>query len=299
MSVQEVAARHYVQRQSLVGSVIQAVALWWTYLDRRDLSGSWEAVVRPGLVDVLTTTQRGVASTADTYLAELDREWGVISDPFGTIEPEGFAGLTADQRSIEGLMDQALLRTRVELLAGTPMEDALRVGELQAQKYLVAETQDAGRVADEAAMVMRPTYVGFYRYLQLPSCARCVVLAGRWYKWSEGFQRHDRCDCLHVPTPVAAPAEGRPIEDPMAALATGQVTGLSKADLQAIQEEGADLGRVVNAKKGGLRTIQSHPRARTRRLSPDLIYRRAGGNREEVARLLAASGYILPTSTSS
>lgn len=299
MTVQEAAVEHYQERRTLVASVIQAVVLWWAYLNRQELDESWLATVRPGLVELLTTAQNRAAAGADAYLDRLDAEWGLSGQaPSGLVVPEGFAGAAADQRPLESLLDQSFLRTKVLLAAGSPMEEALRGGMVSAQRVAVTETQDAGRGADQAAIVARPQYVGYYRYLQLPSCDRCVVLAGRWYKWSDGFDRHDRCDCEHVAAPDVD--AGREVLDPAtidptAAVRSGQVSGLSAAERRAILEEGADLGRIVNAKRSGLRTAGG-PARRGRKLSTDAIYRMAAGSREEAVRLLAESGYIVPTS---
>jgi hypothetical protein len=35
--------------------------------------------------------------------------------------------------------------------------------------------------------------IGYIRLLTPPSCARCVILAGRFYRWSDGFKRHPNC----------------------------------------------------------------------------------------------------------
>src|SRR5690606_31251703 len=89
------------------------------------------------------------------------------------------------------------------------------------------------------------------RHLNLPSCSRCAVLAGRVYRFSDGFQRHPGCDCVMIPTTVAAPDL---TYDPAQLARDGRVTGLSKSDLRALGE-GADFNQVVNvrAKKAGLR----------------------------------------------
>ena len=47
--------------------------------------------------------------------------------------------------------------------------------------------------------------VGYVRMLNPPSC-RCSVLAGRFYRWNNGFLRHPKCDCVHVQTPATARA---------------------------------------------------------------------------------------------
>lgn len=103
------------------------------------------------------------------------------------------------------------------------------------------------------------------------------------------------------------------------------MTGLSKADRRALAD-GADLNQLVNAKNGSLRRVNFGP-GRTvtttnagvtsrgiagkrlgdlrktegsryrvsanMRLTPDSIYRTAGGDRDLAMRLLKRHGYVL------
>lgn len=89
--------------------------------------------------------------------------------------------------------------------------------------------------------------------------------------------------------------------DPKAAVRSGQVTGLSTSDTEAL-DEGADLNQVVNARRGrsGMTTTEGATRGGLagqrlggrQRLTPDAIYRVAEGRTEAVA-LLRANGYLL------
>lgn len=147
--------------------------------------------------------------------------------------------------------------------------------------------QDAGRAAESVAAAVRPD-VWHVRFLSPPSCSRCVALAGRVYRYSEGFLRHPNCDCVMIPTTVAAPDL---IQDPAELLAQGQVTGLSKADAKAIAD-GADFGQVVNVRtrKAGLREA-GRALARAGRPTPEAIYRMAS-SRSEAVELLGKFGYV-------
>jgi hypothetical protein len=149
--------------------------------------------------------------------------------------------------------------------------------------------QDAARAAESVAVAVRPD-VRFVRYLTLPSCSRCAVLAGRVYRYSQGFLRHPNCDCVMLPTTVAAPDL---VQDPAELAKAGQVRGLSRADMLAI-EQGADFNRVVNvrSKKAGLRQA-GRVLARAGRPTPEGIYAVTGDDRAEAVRLLKQYGYIL------
>lgn len=121
---------------------------------------------------------------------------------------------------------------------------------------------DAGRSAMGVFTASRTQEVGSIRVLTPPSCARCAILAGRWYRWSDGFQRHPRCDCQMLPA-----SRNESLYDPYAAYESGQIGsyrtmpdgskrfegGITKAQRQAI-DAGADINQVVNASRG-LQTV--------------------------------------------
>jgi hypothetical protein len=155
-------------------------------------------------------------------------------------------------------------------------------------RLIASLVQDAGRSAESVAIAARPQ-VGYVRYLSPPSCARCAVLAGRVYRWSEGFLRHPNCDCVMLPTTIEA-SSGL-ITDPLDLVERGQVTGLSKADLRALND-GADLNQVINVRRvaAGLREA-GRVLARRGRLTPEGIYRIASDRAEAVA-LLGRFGYL-------
>lgn len=146
---------------------------------------------------------------------------------------------------------------------------------------------DAARAAESVAVAVRPD-IYHVRFVNPPCCSRCAILAGRVYRYSDGFLRHPGCDCSMTPTTVASPLR----QDPDELVRNGQVTGLSKADMQALRD-GADLNQVVNvrSKKAGLLEA-GHALTRGGRPTPAGIYRLAGDDRERALELLARHGYI-------
>lgn len=148
--------------------------------------------------------------------------------------------------------------------------------------------QDSGRAAESVAIAARPG-VQHVRHLTLPSCSRCAVLAGRVYRYSEGFKRHPGCDCTMIPVTVASPDFTYNLDE---LVRQGQVTALSKADRRAVLD-GADLGRVVNVRrtKAGL-TESGRVLRRRDRMTPEAIYRQTGDDREAALALLKAQGYL-------
>ncbi len=149
--------------------------------------------------------------------------------------------------------------------------------------------QDAGRTAATIDIGRRPALTGYVRSLNPPSCSRCAVLAGRVYRYSTGFQRHPRCDCLMTPTTEAIGPEL--ITDPTDLIAKGQIRGLSQADMDALQA-GADLGQVVNVRRRAAGLSEgSSVMERGGRPTPAAIMRSAA-DRQDVVRLLTTHGYI-------
>lgn len=149
-------------------------------------------------------------------------------------------------------------------------------------------TQDAGRAAQSVSVATREN-VAYVRHLNLPSCSRCAILAGRVYRWSTGFQRHPGCDCVMIPTTLA---NDDLTYDPVELARNGQMTGLSKADRQAVLD-GADVGQVVNIRGRAAGLSESGTvLLRAGRMTPEAIYRVADGDRQRALDLLAQHGYV-------
>lgn len=154
------------------------------------------------------------------------------------------------------------------------------------ERLVESLVQDAARTAESVSTAVRAD-IWHVRYLSPPSCSRCAVLAGRVYRYSDGFQRHPNCDCVMIPTTVA---KAQPL-DLEQMVRDGQVTGLSKADRRALAD-GADLNQIVNVRRkaAGL-TESGRVLDRAGRPTPEGIYRMASSRTEAVA-LLRRFGYV-------
>jgi hypothetical protein len=249
-------------------------------MDFADLDGSWLSV-GPRVTGVVSLAQLGAARDGAAYVPRTLVSLGADVDPDGDVVPGSFAGVASDGRSLSGLLDGAKVHAKAaqSLDAGGSWLDA-------AVHTMVS---DAGRSAASVAIAARPR-VGYVRMVNPPCCSRCAALAGKWFRYNTGFMRHPHCDCTHVPAMRDA-APGLTSDPPLDA-----VTGLSVAERQAA-EHGADLGRIVNARRGssGMTTTEGTTRrgqfAGRRRLTPDGIFRVAS-DREETVRLLRAYGYL-------
>ena len=104
--------------------------------------------------------------------------------------------------------------------------------------------QDAGRAAESSCHRRCGPRSATSGISSPPSCSPLRGPRGRVYRYSEGFQRHPRCDCTMIPTDARQPGF---THDPVELMRQGLVTGLSKADQKAI-DDGADLNQVVNVR---------------------------------------------------
>lgn len=213
----------------------------------------------------LAPLQMIAALLAERDIGQMIQEQGINRPAAARLNPQAFA------------TPEPLFRQMVEASPSAEQEEWVR-------RFAESLLQDAARAAESARLAVSRT--GYVRHVNPPCCGRCAVLAGRVYRWSDGFERHPNCDCYHVP--VADDTE--PVS-PETLVERGQVTDLSKADLRAISD-GASISSVVNVrlKSAGLREA-GEVLSRGNRLTPAGIYRIASSH-DEAMELLARYGYI-------
>lgn len=217
------------------------------------------------VASVVALHQATAARQAPTAVTSMLSEQGIENAADALLNSLAFVTLT---NQVEAMVERAAL-------------------DYEFDRLVAGLVQEAGRGAEQVALTVIPR-VGYVRYLNPPSCSRCAILAGRVYRYSEGFLRHPGCDCIHVPTSVANPAF---VHDPVDLARQGLVTGLSKADRRALAD-GADMSRVVNVKsrRAGLSTPDG-ALIRGGRPTPAGIYAAASSREDAIERLIAA-GYI-------
>lgn len=237
----------------------QAAATAATQVRQQGVRAVWQTVTRFQLAQAVLAPR-----AVDRMLAEQDSE----VDPLAALNPAAFTV------PLDGL-DQMLAEIESDMDA-------------EFERLVASIVQDAGRAAEQVAIAARPG-VQHVRHLTLPSCSRCAVLAGRIYRYSEGFKRHPGCDCVMIPVTVASPDFTYDLNKLVQA---GQVTGLSKSDRQAIAD-GADLSRLVNVRRTAAGLIESgRVLRRAGRLTPEAIYR-VTDDRDAAIELLKANGYLI------
>ena len=225
--------------------------------------------------------QRAAAMDAALTVGQMLDEQGIDAPLEGRVNTDRLGGVASDGRPLGSLLDQAQNDAEFGLIVATQL-------------------QDAARVAAGLSITGRPRVQGYIRMLNAPSCARCVLLAGKWFGWNTGFARHPLCDCRHVP--AAENAAGDLRTDPRKAFEAGQVKGLTQAETKALQD-GANYGQVINAR----RSVYMDPAGRkfTResttkrgsspgpRPTPEAIYQTFGDDRAAAIRALQKFAYLI------
>lgn len=308
MALPEASQRHYARQQRLTAAAVAAARTSWAGMSIDNLDRSFLRV-GPRLVTLTASMQRAAVTDAIAYVPRVLDEQGIGSEPAGRTAIAPFVGVASDGRPLESLLYEPVIRTKQLIGQSATADRAMHGGIATLERIIATQIADAARAAVSVGIASRPR-IGWVRMLSTPSCSRCAVLAGRFYRWNEGFDRHPRCDCRHIP--VTENVAGDLTTDPRKAIEAGQVSGLSKADTKAILEAGADPAQVINATRkgaavttaGGLKATTSGTTRRglagkrlrasgeSVRLRPEAIYETAA-SREEAIGLLRRHGYLI------
>lgn len=206
-----------------------------------------------GLLDAFLPYQLAMADDAQRSTPDMLEEQGIDPHPVAQVVTSQLLGVASDGRPLATLLDYARTRSDFDMIVQTQLADVAR--------------QSAS-----LANAVRPQVTRYTRVLNLPSCARCIVLAGREYRSPVAFQRHPRCDCKAVPSDRAnaqdvtvdgsrafdfyKPAAVLDREHPGMSVKERQALGiLSQEDVFTVAgakaiRDGADLNQVVNARRG-------------------------------------------------
>jgi hypothetical protein len=227
---------------------------------------AWERREVSRLARLMAVLQMQAARDAQAAVGEALAEQSIVAPAVAVIAPEAFRG-ASDGRTLTGLFAQARSWPSLEAMVTT-------------------QIADTGRAATSVATAVRPKVKGYIRNVGATCCSRCAILAGRFYRYSDGFKRHENCKCTMVPSD-----SDEHIDSPDELFRQGRITDLSKADAEAVRD-GADMGVVVNVRrsKAGL-TEMGAVLERGGRVTPAGIYRLAS-DRDDAIRLLTKHGYV-------
>lgn len=244
------AASFYRRQQRTSARAVLAARRAWRRLDFQDLDGSWPAVERL-LLPLMVAAQTASADSGADYVDRVLAEQDIDADAEAQVRTVALVGVASDGRDLDTLLYSPVTAVKARVGDGWDQQAAMTSGQSVLDRIVATQVQDIGRVAVGLAMVARPSVHGYTRMLNPPSCSRCAVLAGKFFRWNTGFQRHPHCDCVHIPTQESL--AGDLTTDPNAYFhslnQTDQNRLFTNAGAQAIRD-GADLGQVVNARRG-------------------------------------------------
>jgi hypothetical protein len=245
------AAEHYRQQQArAVATADQVAALWRTVGDDFDLG--WSRI-GGSVFAAVVAGQTAAAAEGLAYVPTVLDEQGIDGTAVATIDPNRFAGGTSDGRPVEYLLGAAPIKAKQAMATVPDVQAALVAAGDWLTTITLDAVRDANRDATAAQMGVTPDAQGWVRMLNPPSCRRCLILAGKFFRWNQGFLRHPRCDCRHIPSRESL--AGDLTVDPYAYFhgldTAGQDRLFGKADAQAIRD-GADVYRVANVRMRGL-----------------------------------------------
>lgn len=297
------------------------VAQLWSAVHLSDIDGSW-ADVAPALVAKIVAAQFFAASLASGYLQHHQRAAGLI--PRGPrIQPRAFTGFAASGAPLVEPLSLAPIRIKQAIDRGLVGPQALNAGLAHVDGVAESEMQEASRGVMDVGLNTEPNYRGYLRHPNPGACGRCLILANKFYRSNEGFERHPACRCTHEPILVGQEflnlPDARERFDKLSAAEQDRAFGKPGAD--AIRT-GSDPAQVVNARAGMTKAGESFTRQGTtkrsfsgrrlerngqelvkrkgdryksvgRRLSPAGCRKFSDGDPERYRQLLFDNGYIL------
>lgn len=307
------AREHHRSQQRLSTLTVLAARRVWGRLGVGNFDRAW-ATLGPQLVVLLAAAMERAAEESAAYVPVVTAQVGLDPAQAGVVDAAALALTASDGRPLDTLLYQPVIAARTAMARGSDVRTALGTGQQVLDLIVATQVADAGRLAESVAIAATPAVGGYVRMLNPPSCSRCVILAGKWFRWNQGFARHPRCDCRHIP--ASENIAGDLITDPYRYFRgldqKAQDAAFGPANAQAIRD-GADIYQVVNAGRRGaglttLEGVQSRrgfaaavlnggplPRGAVpnmTRLTPEGIYRQAA-TREEALQLLRQNGYLL------
>ncbi len=273
MALEQVAQQHYRRSSLTARQVVAAVLELWRATGP---SGFRDELVRAaGLV---AAGQLSQAVQAADYLLALGAEQG-MTPAEAQLVPRAFAGVGTDGRPLADVLSYPIHRVWTMLDAGADYATASTSGTASLTRIVANEVTQAGVSAESVGMVGQSDMGGYVRILTPPSCGRCAILAGKWFKWNQGFDRHPGCDCKHVPAAEAGAVDSvranpRELFDALSPAEQDHYFGKSEAE--SIRG-GADLQKAVNLttvkkrRSAGLTTPRSIDRLIADKSRPEAV----------------------------
>lgn len=289
----------------------QVALLAWAEVDPARISQTWERVL-PAVAAEVTAQQVRVADSAVRASRDVSVETGQYDLPEAFHDPRTLAGYGSQGVPLEDALYSPAIGVKSRIKAGGTVSDAMLYGMAAVSSMSSTIVADTGREAMQMDMITRKQ-TGYVRVVEAGACSRCIILAGKFFRWNKGFLRHPSCVCKHMPAKSEQWAKDEgwyadPYEAFNAMAPAEQHRVFGEFSAKAIRD-GADIFQVVNTTSpraglyaGGRMTLEGTTRRgnfrRTspyrNRLTPYGIYGDGSRSREQVIKALTDNGYILP-----
>lgn len=302
-------ARAHEKRVAVLAGVASRQGLFaWRRMGKdyaNSLDRGWQLRL-PSVTAGLNTHLRSAALEGSVSSAFALADQGVWVAPDHFVDIDEFLGFSSSGARLNQTLSRPVSHTKQLIAAGVPVQEALRRGGALLQGIISTQVTDVARQAAQVDIVTR-VGTGYTRMVGPGACSRCTILAGKFFRWNQGFLRHPRCNCVHVATTAkstaAAKAEGL-IDDPYEAfnmLTEAEQDRIYGAANAAAIRDGSDIYQVVNARRRstGITTAEGTSRRgyssnlKDKRLTPEGIYSQ-GLSRDKTLQLLRENNYVLP-----
>lgn len=250
------------QRRRIDEAVKEVLARWQRMGPRFD--ASWTLIAAP-VAAVLRDAQYDLVDRATQYTPAVMEQTGQtrVLAQVATPNAESLIGLAGNGLSLEDTLSWAPVEAKRAVGSGATATAALATASKWLDRTTTTVLADTARSAEALEMYTR-NVGGYVRMVNGGACGRCVILAGKFFRKNEGFLRHPRCRCVHIPASESLAGDWQ--TDPRAyfdSLNDEQRIKLmgSKANAQAVAD-GADMGQLVNAYRLGSSSYAQSPMVR-------------------------------------
>lgn len=248
MPLPDTAVDHYRQQQRLTLQVLAYAREVWGKRPPANFDAWFDRNIDQ-LMQIVVEGQMRAVKGADSYVGDTLAELGTPVSPDGVINPEAMVGVSSSGGSLEGLLLGGVVNAS-ERVQDRGSSVAWEHGFNWLSVVLQTQLADISRSASQLAITAREG-VGYVRMLNPPSCSRCAVQAGKYFRFNAGFKRHPGCDCRHIAAREDNNEDLRTDPD-------RYFNSLSKQDQNRIFTNsgaesirlGANVGQVVNARSG-------------------------------------------------
>ena len=305
----QAAARHKADTEKMTAAAFERAGKAWKRVNPGSIVSSWQTL-SAGVIGAVMIAQTETIENSNNYIDFAFNDQN-IDGLDARLRPGAVVGtMPATGATLDAALAGVAFHALDHIGRGHSVRDAMDGGMLELAQLVQYAVADTSRASAQVRIGTTQTSVGYTRVVSAGCCARCAVLAGRFYRWNAGFLRHPNCNCLHFPatSTVAAQTATDPREAFDALSEKEQNRIYTKSGAEAIRN-GADMNQVINARRGmtasgrftsegstgrGYYRITSDAgKAGKRRLSVGEIMRRADGDKKRFATLLNEYGYFV------